>query len=158
MDKDAVEFFLGHEVDRLKYDKTPIYHPGWFQQEYSKMESILNIISSPLLAQQGLKEQVAARFNWESLIAAGYSEAEIEEIGRRFGGLSKLPYSEREELVEKKRRQTLNGGKAKTAANGNGKQRLVTEAELGEWVDRGARVVMQLTNGKIVIELTNGTP
>jgi len=158
MDKDAVEFFLGHEVDRLKYDKTHIYHPEWFQKEYSKMESILNIISSPLLARQGLNEQIVARFNWESLIAAGYSEAEMEEIGRRFGGLSKLPYSEREQLVEQKRRQSLNGGEAKTAANGNGKQRLVTEAELGEWIDHGARIVTQLANGKVIIELPNGTP
>jgi hypothetical protein len=145
VDKDAVEFFLGHEVDRLHYDKTSIYHEEWYRGEYCKLEKVLNIVYSP---QQGLKEQVTAVFNRESLIAAGYTESEVEQFD-----LARMTYAEREELIERRRQQSSSANGTKMAMNGNGKQRVVEMVTLQEWVDRGARFVTQLANGKVVVEL-----
>lgn len=43
----ASEFFLGHDVDKLGYDKSPQYDEGWFRNEYRKIEPKLNLISNP---------------------------------------------------------------------------------------------------------------
>jgi len=43
----ASEFFLGHSIDRLGYDKSPEYDEEWFRKEYMKVEPRLNIISNP---------------------------------------------------------------------------------------------------------------
>jgi site-specific recombinase XerC len=43
----ASEFFLGHTIDKLGYDKSPQYDEGWFRAEYRKVEHKLNIISNP---------------------------------------------------------------------------------------------------------------
>jgi len=34
----ASEFFLGHSIDRLGYDKSPEYDEEWFRKEYMKVE------------------------------------------------------------------------------------------------------------------------
>jgi hypothetical protein len=140
----AAQFFLGHEIDRLHYNKSPIYHEDWYRGEYRKLENVLNIIYSP--QSQGLKEQVTAAFNRESLIAAGYTESEVEQFD-----LARMTYAERESLIERKRQQSSSANGAKMTMNG--KQRVVEMATLQEWVDRGARFVTQLSNGKIVVEL-----
>lgn len=41
----ASEFFLGHNIDKLGYDKSPEYDVEWFRREYSKVEPQLNLIS-----------------------------------------------------------------------------------------------------------------
>lgn len=41
----ASEFFLGHRIDKLGYDKSPGYDVAWFQREYQKVEPQLNILS-----------------------------------------------------------------------------------------------------------------
>jgi len=42
----ASEFFLGHAIDKLGYDKSPEYDVEWFRQEYMKVEPLLNILSN----------------------------------------------------------------------------------------------------------------
>ena len=41
----ASEFFLGHRIDKLGYDKSPEYDVEWFRREYMKVEPQLNLIS-----------------------------------------------------------------------------------------------------------------
>lgn len=41
----ASEFFLGHVIDKLGYDKSPEYDVEWFKKEYMKVEPELNILS-----------------------------------------------------------------------------------------------------------------
>jgi len=41
----ASEFFLGHRIEKMGYDKSPEYDVEWFRREYRKIESQLNIIS-----------------------------------------------------------------------------------------------------------------
>ena len=43
----ASEFFLGHSIDKLGYDKSPQYDEEWFRKEYSKVEPKLNILTNP---------------------------------------------------------------------------------------------------------------
>lgn len=41
------EFFIGHSIDRLGYDKSPNVYPEVYKQEYKKVEQYLNVISKP---------------------------------------------------------------------------------------------------------------
>lgn len=43
----ASEFFLGHTIDKLGYDKSLQYDEEWFRQEYMKVEPMLNVLSNP---------------------------------------------------------------------------------------------------------------
>jgi hypothetical protein len=45
VNKVASEFFLGHNIDPLGYDKSPLYDEAWFKAEYAKLEPRLNLIS-----------------------------------------------------------------------------------------------------------------
>ncbi len=42
----ASEFFLGHTIDKLGYDKSPWYDENFFREEYKKIEPELNILSN----------------------------------------------------------------------------------------------------------------
>jgi hypothetical protein len=44
--KDEAEFFLGHEIDKLKYDKSPDLFPEYWRNLYSKLSPFLNIVSN----------------------------------------------------------------------------------------------------------------
>jgi hypothetical protein len=44
--KDECEFFLGHEIDKLKYDKHPFDYPDYWRNLYSKMALFLNVVSN----------------------------------------------------------------------------------------------------------------
>lgn len=48
----ASEFFLGHVIDRLNYDKSPEYNEQWFREEYKKVEPVLNIISEGMAVER----------------------------------------------------------------------------------------------------------
>ncbi|MFH1328317.1 MAG: hypothetical protein ABIH76_05695 [Candidatus Bathyarchaeota archaeon] len=47
--KVAAEFFMGHDIDKLGYDKSPEMPEGakFFMDEYRKVEPLLNVISNP---------------------------------------------------------------------------------------------------------------
>ncbi len=60
----ASEFFLGHVIDRLGYDKSPEYDVEWFKQEYLKVEPVLNVLSNVGAKEiERAKEEVRAEFN-----------------------------------------------------------------------------------------------
>ncbi len=44
-DPEVAEFFLGHDIDKLGYDKSPWLSPEWFEEQYCRAERWLNIIS-----------------------------------------------------------------------------------------------------------------
>lgn len=45
VNKIASEFFLGHDIDKLGYDKSPKYDTMFFRDEYSKVAPVLNLFS-----------------------------------------------------------------------------------------------------------------
>jgi site-specific recombinase XerC len=45
VDVEVAEFFLGHDIDRLGYDKSPWQYPNWYEAQYLEAEPWLNILS-----------------------------------------------------------------------------------------------------------------
>ena len=43
---DEVEYFLGHEIDKLGYDKSPDQYPDYWRDLYRKLVPFLNIVSN----------------------------------------------------------------------------------------------------------------
>ena len=54
----ASEFFLGHVIDKLGYDKSPEYDVEWFKKEYMKVEQELNILSGASRKISEVKEKL----------------------------------------------------------------------------------------------------
>ncbi len=46
LDYPVAEFFIGHSIDKLGYDKSPSVYPEHFRGQYAKLEAMLNIFSS----------------------------------------------------------------------------------------------------------------
>lgn len=44
-DTEVAEFFMGHNIDKLGYDKSPWVYPQWFEDQYLMAEPWLNIVS-----------------------------------------------------------------------------------------------------------------
>lgn len=44
-DIEVAEFFMGHDIDRLGYDKSPWLSPEWFEEQFLKAEPWLNVLS-----------------------------------------------------------------------------------------------------------------
>jgi len=45
VDVEIAEFFMGHDIDKLGYDKSPEYYPEWFEDKYNDAQPWLNILS-----------------------------------------------------------------------------------------------------------------
>ena len=45
VDVEVAEFFLGHDIDKLGYDKSPDYFPEWYEDQYNIAQPWLNILS-----------------------------------------------------------------------------------------------------------------
>lgn len=45
VDKEVAEFFMGHNLDRYNYDKSPKHYPEWFKDQYKKALPWLNLLS-----------------------------------------------------------------------------------------------------------------
>jgi len=43
-------FFIGHSIDRYKYDKSPWDDPAHFEEQYKKLSRALNIVTGELEA------------------------------------------------------------------------------------------------------------
>jgi hypothetical protein len=52
----VAEFFIGHSIDKLGYDKSPQVYPEHFKNEYSKVEPMLNIFSNQTVGMKKLEE------------------------------------------------------------------------------------------------------
>jgi len=42
----VAEYIIGHDIDKLHYDKSPDVYPEHYRQEYAKIEPLINIFSS----------------------------------------------------------------------------------------------------------------
>ena len=71
-DVEVAEFFMGHDIDKLGYDKSPKLSPEWFRMQYIKAEPWLNIMS-------GDREKVSRSELAEERIKL---ERRIEELER----------------------------------------------------------------------------
>jgi hypothetical protein len=45
VDLPAANYFIGHEIDAYRYDKSPQDDPDWFKEQYTRLAPYLNIVS-----------------------------------------------------------------------------------------------------------------
>jgi len=134
----ASELFLGHNVDKLGYDKSPQYDEEWFRNEYRKVEPQLNVLSSP----KGLKggEDLKLAFKKELLLVAGYSQKEIDSMN--------LATTNDEDFNVKIREKLLG-----IMTNNGAKQKIVAVDEVEKHLAQGWEFVATLPNGKAILKL-----
>ena len=134
----ASEFFLGHVVDKLGYDKSPEYDDEWFRNEYRKVEPLLNVISNT----KGFKgeEDLKLVFKKELLLMAGYSKDDVEAMN--MAGMS-------DEDLRTKVREKLLG----MMTNNGSKQKLVTIDDVDGYLAQGWEFVAALPNSKAVMRI-----
>jgi hypothetical protein len=88
------------------------------------------------------KDAVVATFNRQFLSLAGYSDAEIDQIG----DLSKLAAEEIQELVKRKSREAL-------GLAGNNRQKVIPMPEVRTWIMQGWEYVSALPNDEAIVRL-----
>lgn len=68
MDPVAVQLFAGHEIDALKYEKSPWDFPDYFRNEYAKLGPALNVLTGK---EQLLRQEFTGR---EAALTAQFEE------------------------------------------------------------------------------------
>lgn len=63
VDGPVADFFLGHSIDRLGYDKSPWKFPEFFREQYMKMSKFLNVLSAPVYEQGAASSDVTRRLS-----------------------------------------------------------------------------------------------
>jgi predicted RNase H-like nuclease (RuvC/YqgF family) len=53
----VAEYIIGHDIDKLYYDKSPDVYPEHYRQEYAKVEPLINIFSSENRSLKKLSEK-----------------------------------------------------------------------------------------------------
>jgi hypothetical protein len=149
----ASEFFLGHGIDKLGYDKSPQYDEAWFRREYLKVEPKLNILSNPAGANleermdQMRREMVQAAVG-KFAEAFGVDPVRVRIERQRELGRSLKPEEEIQalQLEIKKMRED------KAGSNGDkDPKKIVGEDELERCLEEGWDVLMTLPSGKILV-------
>ena len=152
----ASEFFLGHTIDKLGYDKSSRYDEDWFRREYMKVEPYLNLISNP----HGDLNRRMDRLKSEILLEAVRSFAKalgIDPMKIRMEKKRKLkrePTSEEEiQLLQeevKKLRANRSGNDCKPYQS-----KIIGEDELVQYVEDGWEIVRELRSGRFLVKKPN---
>jgi hypothetical protein len=149
----ASEFFLGHGIDKLGYDKSPQYDESWFRREYLKIEPKLNIVSNPSGANLEEKMDQMRREMVQAAVgkfaeAFGIDPVRVKIERQRELGRELKPEEEIQALqlaIKKTREEVIRG-------NGNSDPRkLIDEDELERHLLEGWDVQMTLPSGKILV-------
>ena len=150
----ASEFFMGHSIDHLGYDKSPYSDEGFnfFRGEYKKVTQSLDIISYPPTAEGKFqRKETLATINRQNLLLDGVPRKVVE--GYTDEHLATMTPEEMRRLI----RSGGNDSQSSTETDGNGwehgQQKVVAAISLREWVERGWRYVDTLPTGEVVIKL-----
>ena len=92
-DREVAEFLMGHDIDKLGYDKSPWEYPEWFEEQYSTPMPWVKMLTNdpekvPVAELHRLQQEADAKY--VELMKA--MEDRIEDMSRRL----------REELLPKK--------------------------------------------------------
>jgi len=162
----ASEFFLGHSIDKLGYDKSPQYDEEWFKREYRKVEPKLNLLSNPSgedLAKrlEASKDEAVAEAIRSFARALGIEPTRVrierqKELGRE-------PTADEEvEAIQGEIRHLVThpyrikgekGGDVDSNRN-NGRRyetKMIDEKEIVSHLDEGWDIVKELSDGRIVV-------
>lgn len=140
----ASEFFLGHVIDRLGYDKSPLYDEDWFRREYMKVEPRLNVLSNPEGGRRAEELRMQTVLEALRMFAKAFGidpmRVKIErqrEIGR--------------ELSEEEEIQLLQNEIRRLREGRSDPRMIVTERQLERYLMQGWEVDAVLPSGRIVI-------
>lgn len=96
--KAPAEFFLGHDIDKLHYDKSPWYDMEHYRREYKKIEGVINVLSTPSLGTT--KDELRAMMQEEFLKTWGWTDSELQSLD-----LSKLTGQQVQDMIQQKQAQ-----------------------------------------------------
>jgi len=139
------EFFLGHDIDKLRYNKSAWYEPDHFRDEYKKIEHAVNVISNP--PKGDLKKELMVSFNAAFLKAFGWSDSELENVD-----LTKLTEKQLQEKIRQKQRQRRSQEQKPKV-----RQKVVKIRQLKKCLEDGWEYVEKLPTGEAVIKLASPT-
>lgn len=154
VNKVAREFFMGHPIDKLRYDKSPFdpqYFP-FYKAEYRKVMRPLDVLSNPPTAEgKSQKKETLAAINRQHLLLSEVPPEKVAEYSEE--ELASMTTDEMRRLI----REAEKGSQRHTETDGNGwehgAQKVVNAVSLREWVERGWRYVDTLPTGEVVITL-----
>jgi len=139
VDKQVREFFLGHNIDRLGYDKSPKLYPEHFKLQYMKAAKMLNIISKP----KGPDTELF--LNTVRAMASNFGVDPMKVRIEKQRELGRKPTVEEEIEALNIELKTLK--KAKEADP----KKIVNEKELQRYLAEGWDVQTVLPSGKVLI-------
>ena len=161
----ASEFFLGHSIDKLGYDKSPQYDEKWFKSQYEKVEPRLNLLSNPFgetLAKriEFSKNEAVTEAVRSFAAALGIDPLKVRIEKQKEIGREPTQKEEVEAIQGQIRKLVTHPFKLKQEDsnhnfNHNNFQRyeskLIAEEELLPHLDEGWNIIKELSNGKIIV-------
>jgi len=137
----ASEFFLGHKLDKMGYDKSPEYDVEWFRRQYCKVEPQLNLISGSGNVED-MKKEVALEAIRRFAEAFGIDPMKVKiekqkELGRQI---------DNEEEI-----QAIQNQIKKLRNNEDDPQMIVREEELEDHLAEGWQFVSVLPSKRILV-------
>jgi hypothetical protein len=153
VNKVAREFFMGHPIDRLGYDKSP-FDPQYFdfyKGEYRKVARQLDVLSNPPTGEaKSLRKETLALINKQHALLGHVPREVVEKRSEEEWAAMSL------EEVDRLVKQYDRGARSSTETDGNGwepgQQKVVAAVSLREWVERGWRYVDSIpSTGEVVI-------
>ncbi len=129
VDGTVAEFFIGHSIDKLGYDKSPWVYPEHFKKQYQLVEPYL------CGEEEWIQVQVEKRKELEDRIQSLESALTrlTSELGRQVSGQHQLRTSDSEP-------------KSSTS------KKAVKAEEIDEYIERGWEPVMTLPDGRIIVQ------
>jgi hypothetical protein len=89
IDTPVADFFLGHSIDKLGYDKNPWNFPEHFRVQYMKMSNFINVLTQPASRQDSNSEDVNRKLAEleDDKVALEKRLAKMEQETRQLKGL-----------------------------------------------------------------------
>jgi len=170
VEKEIAEFFIGHALDQLGYNRLDEMYPTDFERAYAKIEPALNIVSfRPSLDQESYRKQLAFDDLQRRL---NLSSETIEEIKKMIDSPDTTAeqintivtaFTNRERLEkwmkspEREKTKVITNWAKRTEYNGGSQyeSKIIDsndEEQLLSLVSMGWEIVKELSNGKIVLK------
>jgi integrase len=123
------EFFLGHSIDKLGYDKSPWVYPEHFRTQYQKVEPYLSGEEQRFVVQEEKRKELEERIkSLESSLSRLTSELSLQVSAQH---------------------QSRNGD----TSNGNNSQKKIVKAnEIERYINEGWEPMMTLPDGRIIMK------
>lgn len=139
VDKTVREFFLGHNIDQLGYDKSPWLYPDHFKFQYLKAARMLNIFSKP---PEMDKNQMFIELMRSMAPGFGIDPLKVRiEKQRQLG----------REVTAEEEIQALQLEMKKLRRRQDDPKKIVSESELEQHLAEGWEFVSILPSGKILV-------